>query len=362
MRIGFDASKALAPRDGIGRYARELLRALAELDAGVELELFGLPAAAGEAEASEELSGLPSHSGWRILPGTIDLFHSTAWNVPPGFRGPTVFTCHDLTFLSHPQCHTLDNKVHCLTGLLRANLAGAHFLAVSQATADSLGQQLGIGAERVDVIHHGLPSDLRPLPRRQARRRLHERWQIDGAPVLAVGTLEPRKNLGRLLDAYAGLDDELRRAHPLVIAGGGGWKNDALLARCAEISNSGSTVHRLDPEGDDDLSLLYSAAAVFAYPSLAEGFGLPVIEAMACGTPVITSNASSLPEVAGDAAWLIDPLDTSDLRGALEELLLNPDHRKRLRARGRKRAATFTWAETARRTLDLYRRLAGAEA
>ncbi len=363
MRIGFDASKALNPRDGIGRYARELLRALLELDAGVELELFGLPDAAGEAAAREQLWGLPATSGWRTLPGTIDVFHSTAWSVPPGFGGPLVFTCHDLTFLTLPACHTLDNKVHCLTGLLRANLAGAHFLAVSRATAASLDQQVGIGAERVDVIHHGISLDIQPLARREARRRLRERWQIEGAPVLAVGTLEPRKNLVRLIDAYAGLDEELRQAHPLIIAGAGGWKNETLLARCAEIGNdrlraSGATVHRLDPEGDEDLALLYSAAAVFAYPSLAEGFGLPVVEAMACGAPVITSNTSSLPEVAGDAAWLIDPLDTGDIRDALEELLGNPDHRRRLRALGRKRAASFSWAETARRTLDLYRRLA----
>lgn len=362
MRIGFDASKALAPRDGIGRYARELIRALIELDAGVELELFGLPEGVAD-EAREQLWGLPCHSGWQIEPGTLDVFHSTAWHLPPGYGsalaslrgddGSIVFTCHDLTFLTHPECHTLDNKVHCLSGLLRANLAGAHFLAVSQATADALHEQVGIGGDRVDVIHHGLSSDLEPLPRRQARQRLRERFAVEGAPVLAVGTLEPRKNLERLLDAYAGLDGALRQAHPLVIAAGGGWKNDALLARCDEIG----TAHRLDPNGDRDLSLLYSAAAVFAYPSLAEGFGLPVIEAMACGAPVITSNVSSLPEVAGDAAWLVDPLDTGDLRDALEELLANPDHRKRLRALGRRRAATFTWAETARRTLDLYRRL-----
>ncbi len=353
MRIGFDASKALAPRDGIGRYARELLRALAVR--GAEVELFGLPGDADEAAAREQLWGLPLglHRGWRVEPDSIDVFHSTAWNVPPGLQVPMVFTCHDLTFLTHPACHTLDNKIHCLTGLLSANLAGAHFLAVSQATADELHRQLGIDAGRIEVIHHAPSPDLKPLPRNQARRRLHERFRIDGAPILAVGTLEPRKNLGRLLDAYAGLDEDLRRAHPLVLAGGGGWKNEELLARCDGID----TAHRLDPEADEDLALLYSAAAVFAYPSLAEGFGLPVVEAMACGAPVVTSNVSSLPEVAGEAAWLVDPEDTGDIRGALEELLLNPDHRQRLRDLGRERAASFSWAETARRTLDLYRRL-----
>ena len=362
MRIGFDASKALNPRDGIGRYARELLRALTNLDADVKIELYGLPPTVDEAAARDQLWGLPLnlHSDWLIEPDTIDIFHSTAWNVPSSFDGPLLFTCHDLTFLTHPRCHTLDNKVYCLTGLLRANLAGAHFLAVSQATADSLDQQLGIEVGRIDVIHHAPSPDIRPVARAEARRRLRERFHVDGAPVLAVGTLEPRKNLMRLIDAYSDLGDDLRQAHPLVIAGGGGWKNEELLARLAEDGHDRTSLHRLDPEGDADLSLLYSAAAVFAYPSLAEGFGLPVIEAMACDTPVITSNVSSLPEVAGDAARLIDPQDTGDIRRALDDLLRSRDERERLRALGRERAASFSWATTAGQTVDLYRRLSGA--
>ena len=117
----------------------------------------------------------------------------------------------------------------------------------------------------------------------------------------------------------------------------------------------------MDPNGDEDLSLLYSAAAVFAYPSLAEGFGLPVVEAMACGAPVITSNVSSLPEVAGDAARLVDPEDTRDIRDALDRLLRDADERQRLRKLGHKRAASFSWAATAHRTLDLYQRLVSGD-
>ncbi len=356
MRIGFDATKALDPRDGIGRYSRELLRALAKLDGTIKIDLFGLPPAIDETAAREQLGGAIAgcRQDWRIDADAIDVFHSTAWNVPPGIGVPLVFTCHDLTFLTHPACHTIDNKVHCLTGLLRANLAYGHFIAVSQATAGELSRQLGIGTGRVEIIHHAPSPDLEPLPRDQARRRLQERFGIHGAPVLAVGTLEPRKNLVRLIDAYSGLDEELRRDHPLLIAGGGGWKNEQLLARCDDLE----TVHRLEVAGDGDLSLLYSAAAVFAYPSLAEGFGLPVIEAMACGAPVVTSNLSSLPEVAGDAALLVDPQDTGDIRRAIDDLLRDPDRRQRLRALGRRRAASFSWAETARRTLDLYHRLA----
>ncbi|MCP3963838.1 MAG: glycosyltransferase family 4 protein [bacterium] len=353
MRIGFDVSKALAPRDGIGRYARELLRALTEI--GASLELYGLPAEVGEAVARQQLGDVPHglHWGWAIEPRAVDVFHSLAWTVPHAYRGPLVYTCHDLTFLTHPGCHLLDNKIHCLSGVLRANLAGAVFHAPSRATADELRRQLGISDEQTHVIPHAPARDLRQVGEAAAARVL-ERFGIGGAPVLAVGTLEPRKNLARLIDAYAGLDESLRQSHPLVLATGGGWKHQTILDRCTDIE----TAHVLSPRDDGELAALYSAAAVFAYPSLAEGFGLPVLEAMACGAPVVTSNRSSMPEVAGDAARLVDPDDTAQIRQALDDLLRRPDERNRLAALGRERAASFSWIETARQTLDLYLRVA----
>lgn len=360
MRIGIDASKAVRPADGIGRYSLELLRALSALDDGPEIELFGLPPELDETAVRRQLGELPRsvalHRGWRVDAEAIDVFHSTAWNVPPGFAGPLVFTCHDLTFLSHPRCHILDNKVHCLDGLLRAHLADATFLAISRATAGELRRHLGLDGTRVEVIHPAPASGLRPRAVDEARAVLEQRFSIEGSPVLAVGTLEPRKNFERLLSAYAGLDEELRRAHPLVIAGGAGWKSSSLRRRIDELA----TAHHLGPVGDDDLGALYSAAAVFAYPSLAEGFGLPVVEAMACGAPVLTSNLSSLPEVAGDAARLVDPHDVEAIRRGLDELLRDEGEPERLRGLGRRRAASFSWAETARRTAALYRRVAAA--
>ncbi len=360
MRIGFDAGKAVRPRDGIGRYARELLRALLALDERPELELFALPAELDEPRVRSLLGELPGdvglHRGWPT-DDPVDVFHATTWAVPPGgprgFSGPLVFTCYDLTFLSHPECHTLDNRLSCLAGLLRAQLADASFIAISEATADELRRHLGVTDDRLHVIYPAPASGLRPLERADARRRLGDRFGVAGKPVVAVGTLEPRKNLGRLLEAWAGLDEALRRAHPLLLAGGGGWKNDALLERAGELEG----VRLLGAVDDEDLGVLYSAARVFAYPSLAEGFGLPVLEAMACGAPVLTSNVSALPEVAGGAARLVDPLDVEAIRRALEALLTRRDERHRLRALGRERAARFSWAETARRTLEVYRTL-----
>lgn len=354
MRIALDASKALAPRDGIGRVTHELLGALAALDRDDELVLFGLPPGLDEASGRERLGGLPER--FRLCPGplrddaAVDLLHATTWEVPPHPPCPLLLTCYDLTFSTHPASHTLANKVHCWTGVLRARLHDADFLAISRATADDLRRHLQVPDERLHVVYPAPPASLEPRDPAAARRQIQETYGTGGAPILTVGTLEPRKNLARLLDAYTGLDDGLRAAHPLLIAGGGGWKNRALLERCAEIPG----VHLLGFVDDAGLARLYSAAHVFAYPSLAEGFGLPVVEAMRCGAPVLTSDVPALSEVAGGAAHLVDPLDPAAIRAALAVLLTDGAERRRLRELGRVRAAKFSWARAARETSDLY--------
>ncbi len=360
MRIGFDVSKALAP-DGIGTCTRQLLRALLELGGGDEIVLTGLLGPVDEPALRDLLADAPG--GWRLLSppatGDVDVLHSLTWSCPPGYRGPLVFTCHDLTFLTHPELHTLDNKLHCATGTLRAVLADATFVAVSRWTAGELQRCFGVPEERIRVVHHAAGPRFRPVDPDEARQRIRESFGVEGPFVLAVGTLEPRKNFERLLTAYGELPEALRRAHPLLLAGGGGWKNAALTARLAQPELA-ATVRRLGRVSEDDLIDLYSAAAVFAYPSLAEGFGLPVLEAMACGAPVLTSQGSALPEVTGDAARLVDPTDTGALGAALHELLESPEERQRLRRLGLARAATFSWRRAATETRDLYRSLAAA--
>ncbi len=360
MRIGLDVSKARTPRDGIGRFTQELLQAMltSESEHQHTFDLYGLAAEDDLDQAREDLGLSPEarlHRGWPAPDHALDVFHATTWTVPPSASGrattPLLFTCYDLTFLSHPEHHTLNNKIHCLTGLLRANLRDANFVAISQSTSDALQHHLGIAPERIHLIYPAASSAITPLLRDEAKHRLRERFGIADPPIVTVGTLEPRKNLPRLLDAYGGLEASLRMAHPLLVVGGGGWKNSAMLERCRELA----TVHLLGQLDDEDLNVLYSAAEVFAYPSLAEGFGLPVVEAMHCGAPVLTSNISSLPEIAGNAALLVDPTDTLALRQGLRELLENDDRRQHLRDLGPERAATFSWAATARQTLDLYR-------
>jgi glycosyltransferase involved in cell wall biosynthesis len=172
--------------------------------------------------------------------------------------------------------------------------------------------------------------------------------------VLAAGTLEPRKNLERLLDAWAQLAPALRDAHELVLVGPAGWEADSILGRAR-----GAGVRITGYVPDEELAALYGGCELFCYPSLYEGFGLPVLEAMRAGAPVITSNVSSLPEVAGDAAVMVDPLSVDAIGSAIARLLVDPDERARLRNAGRARAAAFSWERTASELRDVLRRIGG---
>lgn len=364
MRIGLDIGKAVPPRDGIGNFTYELLQGLLPLfrDGDDELLLYA-PTASRSHEPGgllEKLGPLARGITWQ---GTVprpedglDLYHSTAWHVPAGLRCPLLFTCYDLTFVTHPDCHTWGNKVHCAAGLLTADLQEAHFLAISEDAKQELQNVLGVEAERIDVVYPAPAGRFAPLDRERVQKRLTERLGLEGGFLLAVGTIEPRKNLLRLLEAYGRLDEALRQRYPLLLAGGAGWQDAAELDRVlARPTLSG--VRRLGRVEDDVLLDLYNGAAVFAYPSLAEGFGLPIVEAMACGTAVLTSAVSATAEVAGDAALLVDPQDTDAIADGLGRLLADDTLRRRLAEAGRRRAADFSWQKAAKQTQTLYHRV-----
>jgi glycosyltransferase involved in cell wall biosynthesis len=361
VRIGVDISKAQPPRDGVGNYIYHLWRELLALDAPHQLKAYGLSTPIDRSWFEHEfadavgnatlIEGVPT-------PDEIDLLHCTAFACPAGWSGPTVFTCHDLTFLTHPELHTVANRLGCLTGTLRALLLEATFLCVSRATAAVLGQELEVPDGRIRVVHSGVDRRFAHEGRESSVSRVRDRFGLEEGYVLSVGTLEPRKNLSRLLEAYAGLNDDVRRRHPLVLVGGQGWRHaqfEEQLARPGAPEN----IRLLGFVDDEDLVHLYRCAGVFAYPSIAEGFGFPVLEAMACGAPVVTSDTSSLPEVAGDAARLVNPFDVAELREAIRELLETPGAAADLRRRSIERAAQFSWRTTARGTVELYETAAG---
>ena len=280
-----------------------------------------------------------------------DLAHGLAFVAPLFAPCPTVITIHDLSFIHFPSLFRPANRLY-LAMLTRLSARRARrLIAVSHYTAAETTRLLGVETERIDVVYHGVEPAFHPLPAAEIaafrqRKGLPERF------VLFVGTLEPRKNLERLVEAFARVRDERAR---LVLAGGKGWLYDELFARVEALNLSEEVIFPgYVPEGE--LPLWYNAATVLAYPSLYEGFGLPVLEAQACGTPVLTSNASSLPEAAGDAALTVDPYDAEALAVELNRLLTETSLRNELRERGLAHARQFSWPRTAQETARVYRR------
>ncbi len=365
MRVGFDVSKLFGPQDGVARYSASLLAALAEVSeergGRPELVLYTLDADVVAGDWRRLLDGLPGNvrrgSGRWPRGRDLDLFHIPTFADPACFDGPAIFTIYDLTFLTHPRFHVPANRNQCLLSTLRALAREATIVAVSEATAQEVRKWFVLPEERLRVVHAAASAGFVPFDRMEleaARRTLAERFGLAGSFALSVGTLEPRKNIARLIDAYAGLAPDLRRRVPLALVGGDGWKRDAVFA-----GDWPDFVRRLGSVSEEDLVALYNAASLVAYPSLVEGFGLPVVEAMACGTPVLTSDRSSLAEVAADAALLVDPLDVAAIRRGLDDLLRTRSLRSHYRRAGLARAAAFSWRRAAEEVIDIYAEVAG---
>jgi glycosyltransferase involved in cell wall biosynthesis len=273
-----------------------------------------------------------------------------------------VVTVLDLSFYRYPTAFKAFKRVYLQTMTRLSVRRAKAVIAISESTRRDVIELLGVPAERVKRIYCGVDPALRPLPRAEveAFRRdkgLPERF------VLFLGTIEPRKNVGTLIDAFAALtaaDPSGTAGLRLVLAGGRGWLADPIYARVEE-RDVRDRVRFAGYVPEEEKALWYNAATCFCYPSLYEGFGLPPLEAMACGTPVITSNVSSLPEVVGKAALTVDPLDSMALCEALRRVLDDRGLRSDLSDRGRARARQFSWVEAARQTADIYGRV-GEEA
>jgi len=264
-----------------------------------------------------------------------------------------VVTIHDISFALHPELFTPAERL-VFSRLIPASArrAGAVITDSEHSRRDIIGRW-GLSPSKVVVIPLAPASSFRPMDRDGAAERLRARFGLPERFILNAGRLQPRKNLGRLVRAYGRARKEGGVAIPLVIAGRKKYKYED-VEKAISSTGLGESVIMPGPVPDEDLPALYSAAEVFVFPSLYEGFGLPPLEAMACGTPVVASNAASLPEVLGDAALLFDPLDEEAMTGAMVRALTDPDLRESLRARGLARASQFTWERTARETLNVY--------
>ena len=353
---------------GINWYIYHLLRCLPAVDPAISYTVFTSESRyAGEGVALQR-SAWPTHRPpvrilWEqvVQPGAVrragvDLLHGPAFVGPLFSACPQVITIHDLSFLRYPQNFRAGNRLYLRT-LTRLSVRRARrLIAVSESTGQDLMRYYGLPPSRIEVVPNGVDDRFRPWSEAEiadfrAKKGLPERF------LLFVGTLEPRKNVAGLIQAYACLPQP---RPPLMLVGGKGWLYDEIFAR-VEALNLSDEVHFVGYVAAEDLPGWYNAALIFVYPSLYEGFGLPPLEAMACGAPVIAADTSSLPEVVGEAGLLVDPLDVEALAAAMNRLLTDRTLRDALRAAGPERAAAFSWQETARRTAAVYRRAVAAE-
>ena len=272
---------------------------------------------------------------------------------------PTVITVHDLAFLHWPHFLTQDSASY-YGQIDRGVRSASHIIVPSESTKADLIAQLGVRENKVSVIYEAADEKFAPMPEEQARHELAAKYTLPDTFVLFVGTIEPRKNVDGLLRAFRCLLDRDGVGDVgLVIAGARGWLYEEVVELIHTL-NLKDRVWLLGRVSDDDLHKLYVAARCHVHPAHYEGFGLPPLEAMACGTPTIVSNVSSLPEVVGDAALLVNPQDTEELAIALQRLLTDDMLHAELREKGLQRAACFSWDQAAHKTLEVYRRVIAA--
>jgi glycosyltransferase involved in cell wall biosynthesis len=275
-----------------------------------------------------------------------DLFHASALVRRPPARVRLTATIHDMTCFLMPELHPASNlRADQNYAALMRRADG--LIAVSECTKQDAMRVLGIPEDRITVIHSGIAPAFFNPPADEITA-VRKRYGLARPFVLFVGTIEPRKNLGTLLDAFEALPRSIREEFDLVVVGPAGWAPAETRARLERVRYLGYV-----PEAD--IAPITAAATVFAYPSLYEGFGFPVAQAMAAGVPVVTSNVSSLPEIAGDAALLVDPRSPSELREALARLLLSISLRMELAGRGRTRAEAFRWETCAAKSLEFFK-------
>lgn len=384
MRVIFNVDAISAPLTGIGRYALELARGLADHRDVEALRLYSAyhwvddPAhalranraiAAVRARVPFKSAALELYAQLRAglfrlharkLRGWV--LHTPNYVLLP-FDGPAFTTVHDLSWLNFPQAHPRERVRFLDRHLPRSLEQACGVLTDSQFIADELVARLGVARGKLHVVPLGVDATFMPRPRAQLAPVLARHGLLDHAYLLVVATQEPRKNLARLVRAYAALPAPLRAAHPLVIAGGRGWLNQELERAIAPLEASGAA-RRLGYVDETELPLLYAGAHAFAFPSLYEGFGLPVLEALASGVPVLTSRGSALDEVASDdsgaIALCVDPLDEAALRAGLERLLADAPWRAQAMPRGIAHARRYSWSRCVDATVAVYR--AGAAA
>ena len=390
MKIGMDCSLVLSQMAGIGQYTFNLVKSLIELDQDNRYLLY--PVFEYNRDYSFYISNLKElqHSNvktaYQRLPkkiikglwnkklsnfntnlayleqylkfGNVDLIHSTTFYLPKLIRKcSTVLTIYDVSFITHPEHHTSETVENCTKGTREAvNIADA-ILVISEHTKKDLIEYFNVPSEKITVTYLGKDKNYEKINDIHLINRFLKQYNLPRNYILFVGSLEPRKNVRSLIIAYANLPKYLKEDHRLVISGATGWLNSDIYKLITEL-NLDEYIHFTGYIPQQEIAILYSQASLFVYPSLYEGFVLPVLEAMSCETPVITSNISSIPEITGkDGAILINPYNYEELSGKIKEVLESSILSDNLSKSGKLQSNNFSWHKCATETLAVYQSL-----
>lgn len=375
IRVGMNATALLSPRTGIGKYVyllgKEFLASeeiqprffyarrwseelrhdpvpnIAAIKSGIKKYILGAYVISRVATQACFTSGL-----WR---NPVDLYHDPNY-LAYRFKGPTVITVHDLSWIRHPQTHPKE-RIRLMDRYFPQSLERSTAIITDcNFVKDELVDVFGVSPAKVHPVLLGVSPMFRPVPNMDGRDVLAANGLGFGKYFLSVGTLEPRKNIVTVIEAFSKLRPEIQDKYPLVLVGMRGWLTGGIEAKMQPLIDKG-LIKALGYIPDEQMPMLYSGAAAFLFPSLYEGFGLPPLEAMACGTPVIVSKSSSIPEVVGDAGALFEPMDVDGISEAMRRVVDDPAWREELSARGIERAAGFSWKRTAQQTIAVYRKV-----
>lgn len=371
MRIGFDVSPITRTRTGVGNYCHYLLKHLLELEEDCVFRAFS----SGMAEI--DLGDLAASLGHRHIPvptrflyllwntvglprvdkllGNVDVYHATNYFLPPTRSARRVVTVHDLAFLAVPEFCSAKIVQPFSGGIGRFCRDADAILAYSESTKGDIVQYLDVDPDRITVAPMAVDEGFLPLAREEAAGLVAERYGISEPFLLFVSTLDPRKNVIGLLRAFALLAKEI--PHRLVLIGSPGWNADAIFETIENLG-IGDRIVRPGFVPHLELPAFYCAADAFVFPTHYEGFGLPLLEALVCGCPVVTADNSSVPEVTGDGALRVDSKDVEGFANAVRLILSDSELREKLVAKGKAHAEKFSWHTCARTTMDLYRKLA----
>jgi glycosyltransferase involved in cell wall biosynthesis len=362
--IGVDATPLLGERSGVGNYTARLLAAQLKIAPEREYLLYSnrpLENLEPGLKRAKAVPGYMPRSRWLWMQLTLprlisqtkpDLCHFTNALAPLWVRKPYVLSIYDATLFLYSRYHPRTRLLAIRLMLPLAVRRASAIITISHSARQDLQKILKIPNEKLHVVYGAAPTHFEPVTNPERLDQIRRKYQLPDQFLLYVGTLEPRKNLSRLVRAFGRLKKQ-GQPHKLVLAGPWGWSMNGFQQQIEQLE-LGDAVQMLGYIPDEDLPGLYSLATVFVFPSIYEGFGLPPLEAMACGTPVLSSKNSSLAEICGDAAYLIDPLDEENLVDGLRRVLEDKNLQKKLGENGRKRATEFSWERAARETTAVY--------